>query len=130
MRLLRAVGEITYEAWCTIRYIAVSNLYNVAVCVSFALPYVMYLMGQDLALERGYMAFGGEVFVPLIVGALVYYAKELGNRANKGKRVPVPSQRFTTVDEYGEVSIPNDRLNELILFIADYEDWLTKRGML
>lgn len=130
MKFLKTLGAITYEMWCGIRYVVVSNVYNVAVIASAILPYAMYVLGQYLAVERGYIGFGGELAIPVVVGIVVHYMKEIGNRANKGKRVPVPAQRFTSVDEDGEVSIEQDRLNELILYMADLEDWFDKRGML
>ena len=37
---------------------------------------------------------------------------------------------FTEVDDYGEVSIPNNRIQELILYLADLEDWLERKGLL
>ena len=33
-------------------------------------------------------------------------------------------------DDYGEVSIPNNRIQELILYLADLEDWLERKGLL
>lgn len=130
MNFIRTMASITYEAWCTIRYIAVSSVYNVAVAISAVLPYAMCVLGQYAALQRGYIGFGGELFIPIIVGIVTYYMKAFGNRANKGSRVPIPVKRFTTVDEDGEVSIEQSRLNELLLYTADLEDWLEKRGML
>lgn len=130
MKLMHMIKDITMEVLYTIKYTAISSSYNVATLMLVVLPYAMYVMGQWAALERGYIGFGGEIFVPVVVGVLAYYMKEIGNRCNKGKSIPVPNVRFTSVDPDGEVSIEQSRLNELILYTADLEDWFTKRGML
>lgn len=130
MKLLHMVKDITMEVLCTVKYTVVSSSYNVATLALVVLPYAMYALGQWVALERGYIGFGGEILIPVVVGVLAYYMKEIGNRYNKGKSIPVPSKRFTSVDPDGEVSIEQSRLNELILYTADLEDWFTKRGML
>lgn len=130
MKLIRTVGAITYEAWCAVKYAIVYNVYNAAAIVSAALPYAMYAMGQSMALERGYFHFGAEIVVPILVGLVTYYAKEISNRSGKGKTVPMPARRFTTVDDDGEVTVDQARLHEMILYVADLEDWFAKRGML
>lgn len=130
MKLTSVLEDITKEVWCTIRYTVVSNVYNAGTLFSFVLPYGMYLLGQYLAVQRGYIGVGAEIIIPLVVGIVVYYLHGIGNRANKGSSVPVPAERFTTVDEDGEVTIQQSRLSELIIYTADLEDWLTKRGRL
>lgn len=39
--------------------------------------------------------------------------------------LPVPNERFTEVEK-GEVSIDKARLQELILYVAELEDWVEK----
>lgn len=130
MKLLHMIKDITMEVLCTIKYTAISSSYDIATLMLVVLPYAMYILGQRVALERGYIGFGGEAFVPVVIGVLAYYMREIGNRYNKGKSIPVPSKRFTSVDPDGEVSIEQSRLDELILYTADLEDWFAKRGML
>lgn len=129
-KCMRMLWEITRGIGYSVLYFVESNLRYVAGLIDIGLPYGMYLLGQAMALERGEFAIGGEIFVPAIVCIVVYYIKEIANRCNKGKRIPVPRERFTEVDEDGEVSIENSRLQELILYVADLEDWLERRGLL
>ena len=56
--------------------------------------------------------------------------RSYANKIGKGTTIPVPDKRFTEVDDYGEVSIPNNRIQELILYLADLEDWLERKGLL
>lgn len=47
-----------------------------------------------------------------------------------GQSVPAPSKRFTEVSEDGMVSVPSDRLQEMLLYVADVEDSLERSGRL
>ena len=41
---------------------------------------------------------------------------------------PVPAKRFTSESEDGEVSIEKNRLQEMILYVSEVEDWLESSG--
>lgn len=41
---------------------------------------------------------------------------------------PVPAKRFTTEYRDGEVTIENGRLQEMIIYVCDVEDWLESSG--
>ena len=41
---------------------------------------------------------------------------------------PVPVKRFTSESRDGEVSIENRRLQEMIIYVCDVEDWLESSG--
>lgn len=41
---------------------------------------------------------------------------------------PVPPKRFTSESRDGEVSIENSRLQEMIIYVCDVEDWLESSG--
>lgn len=44
------------------------------------------------------------------------------------KGFPVPVKRFTSESRDGEVSIENRRLQEMIIYVCDVEDWLESSG--
>lgn len=44
------------------------------------------------------------------------------------KGFPVPVKRFTSEYLDGEVTIENSRLQEMILYVCDVEDWLESSG--
>lgn len=48
---------------------------------------------------------------------------------NERQNVPMPSKRFTKDEGDGEVTIEYARLQELILFTYEYENWLEEQGM-
>lgn len=41
---------------------------------------------------------------------------------------PVPAKRFTSESRDGEVSIEKNRLQEMILYVSEVEDWLESSG--
>lgn len=130
-RIIKLVADATKTMFCEIAYFFTFNIRYVAVLVEVACPYGMYFVGQRLALDRGYVAVGGELVLPIVVMVVVYYMKEISNRCNKGVRIPLPIKRFTEVDhETGEVNVRQDRVQELILYLADLEDWLERKGWL
>ena len=129
-RFLKVTLAIIIDVVQAIDYFITNNLRNFAWILNFILPYVMYVIGQNACAERGKIAFGGELFIPILFCVITYYIRSYANKIGKGTTIPVPDKRFTEVDDYGEVSIPNNRIQELILYLADLEDWLERKGLL
>lgn len=129
-KFLRVIAEITYETFCGFAYFIKSNLIAFANILNLIIPYAMYFIGQYMAINRGKITVGYEIIAPLVFIILIYYLKSMANKMGKGTVIPVPDKRFTQVDDYGEVSIENNRIQELILYMADLEDWMERKGML
>lgn len=130
VKCVRIMGEITIEAINEVGYFLAVNFKYMAMLLQFAVPYIMYVLGQQLVTIRGYMGYGGEIFVPVVLFIIIGYMKEVSNRMRKGRRVPVPEERFTDVSSDGEVRVDEDRLQEMILYMADLEDWMERKGWL
>lgn len=124
------IKEITLSLVYAVRYFVQINMRYFATIIAIVLPYAMYVIGQHVALDRGKFAIGSEVFIPVLVTIVVHYLREVANRNNKGTRIPVPRKRFTEVSDDGEVTVERNRLQELLLYVADLEDWLHSKGML
>ena len=108
-----------------------SNLKNIALILNAILPYLMYIIGQQVYSERGKIAAGSEILLPICFCIIIYCLKSLANKFGKGTTIPLPRKRFTEVDEEdGEVSVENNRVHELLLYLADLEDWLERKGLL
>ena len=129
-RFFSIMGAIIIDAVRAIDYFITNNLRNFAWILNFILPYVMYIIGQNVRAARGYFGIGGELLIPIIFCVITYVLRSYANKIGKGITIPVPEKRFTEVDDYGEVSIPNNRIQELILYLADLEDWLERKGLL
>lgn len=129
-KTLKIIAEITYEALCSIVYFVKNNLMAFANILNIIVPYAMYFIGQYVMTGKIKLIFGIELLIPLICGILIFYIKSTANKIGKGTTIPVPSKRFTKVEDDGEVSIENRRIQELILYVADLEDYLERKGML
>lgn len=112
------------QLWQELVYFFKVNLRYISDAILLALPYVMYCFGRQSSSSKW------ELLIPLGALALVYVLREVANRAGTGNQVPIPSKRFSKVDASGEVLIEHDRLEELILYVADLEDWLERKGLL
>ncbi len=130
MRFFKVFAEIIKDINLAISSFVVNNLRNFALIIDAALPYGMYVIGQYAMLARKEFAIGSELFIPIAVMALTYLLRSFANKLGKGVTIPVPEKRFTEIDEDGEVSIRNDRVQELILYLADLEDWMQRKGLL
>lgn len=122
--------EIIKEWFKSITYVVQSNLRNYANVLQAFLPYGMYLIGQWVCQERGKVRFGSELLIPLVVCVIICFIRSYANKIGKGTTIPLPKKRFTEVDDNEEVSIENDRVQELILYLADLEDYLERKGLL
>lgn len=130
-KFFRITFDILVEAYFTIIDFFGSNLRNVTIILRTGLPYYMWFLGAQLYEQRGRFAIGGEVFIPLLVFIITYYTRQFANRIGKGERIPVPERRFTMEgEEDGEYTIETSRTEELILYVADLEDWLQRKGLL
>lgn len=127
---LYVIWDCIKSAFITVIEFLKNNLRTFAMILEIVAPYIMYFIGQRLATDRGMIAVGGEIFIPLIISIVIGLLRGSANRIGKGITTPIPNKRFTTVSEDGEVSIDNDRIQEVILYLADLEDWLERKGLL
>ena len=129
-KFFRILAAVTVDAIGNIAYFIKNNLTNFATFLNLTLPYVMYFIGQDVANDRGKVVIGIEIMVPLIFVMVTYYLKSSANKIGKGITIPIPDKRFTQVDDDGEVNIEHARVQELILYVADLEDWMERKGLI
>lgn len=61
---------------------------------------------------------------------LALFLKGYSDRIGKGDIAPIPTKRFTSKEEDGLVTVRQDRVQEMILYLADVEDWLERKGMM
>lgn len=129
-RFFEITGEIVVDAIVGAAHYIGTRIGYVANIVVIVLPYVMYYVGSRRAPDDTWLHIGPEMLVPVAAFAVAYYFKSFANKIGKGSTCPVPSKRFTEVDGDGEVSVSNARLQEMLLYVADVEDWLERKGML
>ena len=122
--------EITAEAYSGLIYAVQFNLRYVANLVQLGIPYSMYFLGQMAATDRSVTSFAFDMLTPIVATIVVFYTKEVSNKVNRGSSIPVPNERFTELGEDGEVTVEAERTQELLLYVADLEDWMARKGWL
>lgn len=133
MRFIKMLGEILSDLLHNIKNEIVNNLINVSNVLSCTLPYLMCYIGIKISSNNEMTKF--EVLccvllTPIFYGIIIWLLRRIADKSGKGKAFPIPNKRFTECDEYGEVSVEQDRLQEMLLYVADVEDWLDRRGLL
>lgn len=130
----RTFGQNISTMWSNFIWMFQDAVANVVSGIGNALlvsgPFVMLLVGEYAYADRGYWAVGGEVILPfifVIAGfALKSYARVSGTDHSD---IPVPYRRFTNVDyDSGQVDVDYGRVQEMILYMADLEDWFDRNG--
>lgn len=129
-KILNILKEVAEEAVHSVAYFAKHSIKHLATLIKLLTPYLMYVLGQKLALDRGMFAVGGEVFIPVYLWLLAEFIESVANKLNRGPRIPKPTERFTEVDEDGMVSVEEARVDELLIYVADLEDWMERKGWL
>jgi len=107
-----------------------NNLRNIANILGVICPYATGYAVLSAYQARGYFAVGSEWFVPLMFWLVTYMLRAIANKTGKGTSIPRPRKRFTEVTEDGEVSVPMDRSEEMILYLCDLEDWMERKGLM
>jgi len=126
---LALVLEVIKEVWFVVIYTIKSNLYVMGKMLEFSIPYIMWYLTISLYEERGQFAVGGEMFLPVLLFFICGVIRKASNKKGQGNEFPVANKRFTTEEEYGEVTISEDDIQEIILYLNDVENYIEKRGM-
>lgn len=130
-KFLNVAKSILMDFRYEVIYFIKSNLRYFSRALDLIVPYIMYCLGMWSFNSRGTYTFGGEVFIPIVIMFVSYFCESFANKIGKGSTLPVPAKRFTMCDEEsGEVTVDRRRLQEMLLYMADLEDWLSKKGML
>lgn len=109
-----------------IKYFVKSNVYVVSALFGVSLPIVCFAVAR-MSLP---IPIALQMFLIVCVQFILYCVKWYASSIGKGQSVPVPAKRFTQVSEDGEVSIEANRVQEMLLYVADVEDYLERRGMM
>lgn len=100
----------------------------IANVMEFILPYLMFwvaYLGAYNKLQIVYL-----MCIPILFYIMIIVLRAYANQVGKGPNVPIPNERFTEVHEDGEVTVEYDRIQELMLYTADLEDYLERKGLL
>ena len=92
--------------------------------------YLCMFVGEYVYSLRGEYEIGGELFLPILLFVIVTFIKMFANKIGKGIDVPVPRKRFTQIFDNGEVTVEKDRVEEMVVYLSDLEDWLEYKHLM
>lgn len=127
-KFFKDVFDVIKEMWITFARTIDKGLYKVAVLIEMLIPYIaMYLVYQGYK-ERGNFYIGGEFFIPIVMLALVALVKKVANKRGNGNTFPVPYKKFTQDMGDGEITINQDDIQDIILYLDNVERFLYRTG--
>lgn len=130
-RFINIIVDIILEFYYEALDFVGNNLRNVSIILRAGLPYFMWYIGIYLYHKRGKFIVGGEIFIPFLVFIVIYFIRQFANRIGKGEKIPVPEERFTEPgEEEGEYTVETRRIEEMILYMSNLENWLQRKGLL
>jgi hypothetical protein len=129
-KLFDSIKELIVEIAYGIIYVIEYNVYNAAILLQVLIPYIMLYIGIELFKVRGSFQIGGEILIPFFLMFISEILKKYANKNGNGYSVPIPYKRFTEENEDGEVTIKQEEIQEVILYLSDVEKYLIKKGRL
>lgn len=115
------LGEIGIEMLQDLFRIIKNSIPTLSTILKASIPYLMYYFGKY---ESNKMYW---LFLPMVVWFVTIVLDRISDKTGKGKEIPIPSKRFTEEDSDGEVSIEQSRLQEMILYVNDVENYLQRK---
>lgn len=123
MKLINMLGTIGYEMVMDFFRMLKNGIPIFSIILKASIPYMMYYFGKY---EPNKMHW---LFLPMVVWFVTIVFDRLAEKTGKGKNIPVPVKRFTEEDADGEVSIEQSRLQEMILYVNDVENYLERHHL-
>ena len=106
----------------------------IANLILFITPYLMFYCGVKLTGYSFRLACKEcwvILLVPIVFFIVASFMKYYANMIGKGDICPIPNERFTEIDEEtGMVSVERGRTQEMLLYVADVEEYLKRKGYL
>lgn len=111
------------ELFAALKYGIIEELDKIAIVIQILIPIV--IARTDLSTPK-------MLLVSCVLVVLVKYIKEVGYKLNHvtERGFPIPTHRYTEVDENGFIGIKETETQEAILYLHDVEDYLKSKGWL
>lgn len=108
---------------------------SLSVLILITNPFITMMSIYLAYKNRGYFAIGGEIIVAPLLTIIWILLLMLHDRLSKKYRVtpkisiPVRNHRYTYKDRRGDISIDTSDIQEIILYLAEVEDYCERRGI-
>lgn len=125
---LKAFRSSISELYHQFKYFISINIKYLIKLIDISIPYIYAYISILLYRERNSIIIGYEVLIPIIAYIILSILNNFLNKINKGYDIPLPRERFTTLNDNGNVSVDNSSINDIILYLYDLEEYLKSKG--
>lgn len=125
---LKAFTSSILELYHQFKYFISINLKYLIKLIDISIPYIYAYISILLYRERNDIIIGYEVLIPIIAYIILSILNNFLNKINRGYDIPLPRERFTTLNDNGNVSVDNSSVNDIILYLYDLEEYLKSKG--
>ena len=125
---LKAFRSSISELYHQFKYFISINIKYLIKLIDISIPYIYAYISILLYRERNSLIIGYEVLIPIIAYIILSVLNNFLNKINKGYDIPLPRERFTTLNDNGNVSVDNSSINDIILYLYDLEEYLKSKG--
>lgn len=102
------------------------NMMLLIAAIDMLMPLVALMVQKQIEGRQGFLL---GLVVCFIIQAMISVYRRFYAWQKEKYNIPIPERRFTREEGDGEVTIEYSRLQELILFMDTYENWLEEQGM-
>lgn len=125
---LKAFRSSISELYHQFKYFISINIKYLIKLIDISIPYIYAYISILLYRDRNNIIIGYEVLIPIIAYIILSVLNSFLNKINKGYDIPLPRERFTTLNDNGNVSVDNSSINDIILYLYDLEEYLKSKG--
>ena len=125
---LKAFRSSISELYHQFKYFISINIKYLIKLIDISIPYIYAYISILLYRDRNDIIIGYEVLIPIIAYIILSVLNSFLNKINKGYDIPLPRERFTTLNDNGNVSVDNSSINDIILYLYDLEEYLKSKG--
>lgn len=118
------IGVITIELAQDFLRAIKKGIPIISTFLKMLIPYMMYYFGKYEPNKKYWL------FLPLVVWFVTLVFDRFAEKVGNGKNIPIPTKRFTQEDTDGEVSIEQSRLQEMIIYVNDVENYLERHHLM
>ena len=125
---LKAFRSSILELYHQFKYFISINIKYLIKLIDISIPYIYAYISILLYRDRNSFIIGYEVLIPIIAYIILSVLNNFLNKINKGYDIPLPRERFTTLNDNGNISVDNSSINDIILYLYDLEEYLKSKG--
>lgn len=123
MNVVQVMKKTLKEMLITFRYGVIEELDKISIAIQILIPVLIARSGLNIV---------GMLLVSICITAFTKYIKEVSYKLNHvtERGFPIPTHRYTKVDENGFVGIEEEETQEAILYLLEVEQYLKSKGWL